>query len=150
MAKEVRTVQIIKTFRTGMPYLTDLYQPGTIPTAEFTGGRWAGKIIQLQILTNSLAINGLTLSIEDEDGTEYGLLDNVRVRKQESPVDLMPLLGYESGFYMGADHVLKATVVYPQNFQPEYFITIMGFAIETKDDESISDLVIDGGLYDGA
>ena len=147
---EVRTVQIIKTFRTGMPYLTDLYQPGTLPTFGFTGGRWAGKIIQLQILTNSLAINGINLSVEDEEGTEYGLLDNVRIRKQESPVDLMPLLGYETGFYMSADHVLKATVVYPENFQDSYFITIMGFAVETKDDESISDLIIDGGLYDGA
>jgi len=147
---KVRTVQIITTFRTGYPYLTDLYQPGTIVSDDLTAGRWAGKIIQLQCFTNSRAVNGISLSIEDESGTDYQVLDNVRTIRQSSPVNLLPLLGLESGLYLSADSVLKATCIYPQNVQEGDFITIMGFAVETRDDESISDLIIDGGLYDDA
>lgn len=146
---EARTVQFVVTFMAGMPSLSDLYQPGTIPTAGFTGGRWAGKIIQFQAFTDSRAINGIALSVEDESGTEYNLLENVRVIKQDSPINILPLLGFEKGFYISADHVLKAKLIYPQNVG-ESFITITGFAVETKDDASISDLIIDGGVYDGA
>ncbi|MGG6237222.1 hypothetical protein ACQ4N7_01175 [Nodosilinea sp. AN01ver1] len=146
---EARTVQIITTFRTGVPSLTDLYQPGTLATPDFTGGRWAGKIIQLQIFTDNRAINGIAFSMEDESGSEYELLENVRISKQISPVNVLPLLGFEKGLYMSADSVMKARVVYPQNVQ-DSFITIVGFAVETKDDAAISDLIIDGGVYDGA
>lgn len=145
---EVRTVQIITTFRTGMPSVTDLYQPGTISTANFTGGRWAGKIIQLQLLTDNRAVNAISLSVEDESRAEYTLLEEVRVIRTTSPLDLMPLLGYEKGFYMSASHVLKANVVYPQNVGDSY-LTVAGFAIETKDSSLSPDLILDGGLYDG-
>lgn len=128
----VRSVQILTTFLNGYPPIFDLYQPGTLISQDMPiGYRWHGKITQFQIFTNSRVTNAISLLLQDESGTEYPLLEAVRISRSTSPIDFIPLLGYLEGLEFSADTVLKARIVFPQNVAEGDYITLIGFAEET-------------------
>lgn len=131
MTAAQRTVQITSTFLAGYPATFDLYQPGTIVGEPIPPGyRWAGRIIQLQAFTDSRAINGLSLSLLDQAGDEFSLISEARIARSTSPLNLLPLLGYENGLEIAGESVISATIQLPQNVTGNSFITIMGFAEE--------------------
>lgn len=127
----LKVASISTTYREGYPSVFDLYQAGMTGGDGTPGILWTATLKQLQVFTNTPALNEIDLIAEDESGTEFPILSKVRISKSTSPVDLMPLLGYSDGLMLSADLVLKVKIGLPQNITGNAFITFLGFAEES-------------------
>lgn len=127
-----RVVQILKRVESPIPSI-DVYIPGTLNPETMTPGVvYAGNITELRILPSSTVTQVVSLSLIDENGASFPLLERVNVSRRFGIVDLLERLEEENGLQIATQSILRLSFTYPEFLSPDEPITVTGTAEEAE------------------
>lgn len=88
-----REVQVFRTFQLGELDDRPVYSPlmSAYPPIP-QGFTWRGEITALQLTNNLKTLNSFTISLEDNNGSYYPLIQGLKILPSESNVDLLAVL----------------------------------------------------------